>query len=554
MRVGAEYFLRPVGASQRRYEALRAYFVENMPASQVASKFGYTAGSVHQMATSLRSGKLALFTEAKPGPKGPRKATSAVRARVLTLRGKGRSITEISTVLAAEGFRLSAQSVWEILDADGLPRLPRRGRAYRAATHEPVAAQAARPLAWPQSPLALPCEHAGLLLLLPGMAELRLNELVCSAAYPDTSVFAHWQLLGTLLYAKCDRWSRSRRLGSVISDAGLAFTLGLTAMPTSAELGAYSWRVRSESNRDLLTSLVRALRRLELGTGETGFGCDFRQIRGVGSVFLAWDLARKDLIYGNADLAEVEQPRAILAFADYWKQCTGSNPGLLVFDSQVTTYAVLNELAARGVRWLCVRQRGQTELNRLAALPGDAWTSMPLPVTGGCGASRLHEDVITLKWMTSGVRQIAVGESGRDSPTLLITNDRTTPAADLVTSYADLLAIGRQAGGTTGRLDPAGTGRPFNAEVDTTLAVIASNLCRLLARLPRHQLVTPARLWSRFLDSGGTLHITGDSVTCELDPHSYHPVLVEAGFADLEVPVPWWEGRRLRYRLAGHRR
>ncbi len=441
MRVGAEYFLRPASASQRRYEALRAYFVEDMPASQVASKFGYTTGSVHQMATSLRSGELALFTEAKPGPKGPRKATSALRARVLALRGEGRSITEIAAVLAADGLPLSAQSVWEILDAYGLPRLPRQGRACRAFTDEPVAAQAARPLPWPERPLALPCEHAGLLLLLPGMAELRLDELVRSAAYPDTPVLTSWQVLGALLYAKCDRWSRRRRRGSVVSDAGLAFTLGLTAMPTEAELRAYSWRVRRESNRDLLIWLVGALRRLDLVPAETRFGCDFRQA-GMSFVFLAWDLARKDLIYANADLAEAEQSREILAFADYWQQSAGSDPGLLVFDSQVTTYAVLDELAARGVRWLCVRQRGQTELKRLAALPGEAWTSMPSPVTGGGGALRLHEDMITLKWITPKVRQIAIDEIGRAGPALLITNDRTTPAASLVTSYADLLAAG----------------------------------------------------------------------------------------------------------------
>ena len=56
MRSGAEYFLSPAGASQRRYEALRAYFVEDMPAAEVADRFGYSTASVHQMATLLRSG------------------------------------------------------------------------------------------------------------------------------------------------------------------------------------------------------------------------------------------------------------------------------------------------------------------------------------------------------------------------------------------------------------------------------------------------------------------------------------------------------------------
>ena len=82
MREGGEYFTAPATAGQRRYEGLRAYFLEEMPAAEVADRFGYSTASVHQMATLLRTGKLALFTESKPGPKGPRKVTGTVRSRV----------------------------------------------------------------------------------------------------------------------------------------------------------------------------------------------------------------------------------------------------------------------------------------------------------------------------------------------------------------------------------------------------------------------------------------------------------------------------------------
>ena len=70
MRAGADYFIRPAGPSQRRYEALRAYFVEGMPASEVADRFGYSTASVHQMATLLRTGKMSLFTDPGRDRKG----------------------------------------------------------------------------------------------------------------------------------------------------------------------------------------------------------------------------------------------------------------------------------------------------------------------------------------------------------------------------------------------------------------------------------------------------------------------------------------------------
>ena len=81
MRPGGEYFTEPEEPAQRRYEALRAYFIEELSAIEVAARFGYTPAVVHQMASELRSGKAQFFSSSKPGPKGPRK-TERIRDRV----------------------------------------------------------------------------------------------------------------------------------------------------------------------------------------------------------------------------------------------------------------------------------------------------------------------------------------------------------------------------------------------------------------------------------------------------------------------------------------
>jgi len=238
VREGAEYFLRSAGPSQRRYEALRAYFTEDMPASEVADRFGYSTASVHQMATLLRKGKLALFAEGKPGPKGPRKVTGELRARVLRLRAAGHSVTEIADALTAQGMPVSAQTCWQILEAVGLPRLPRRdeGRRGPPAKLEPVKA-AALP-GWSASPASLPCDHAGLLLLFPGIAALGLHDLVRAAGYPGTGQLSASQSIGTVLLAKCARKARVHHIGSLTDDEGLAFTLGLAALPKATLWGS----------------------------------------------------------------------------------------------------------------------------------------------------------------------------------------------------------------------------------------------------------------------------------------------------------------------------
>lgn len=40
----------------RRYEALRAYFIEDVSAAEIADRFDYPTASVHQMATLLSPG------------------------------------------------------------------------------------------------------------------------------------------------------------------------------------------------------------------------------------------------------------------------------------------------------------------------------------------------------------------------------------------------------------------------------------------------------------------------------------------------------------------
>jgi len=572
MRSGAEYFLHPAGASQRRYEALRAYFVEDMPAAEVADRFGYSTASVHQMATLLRGGKMSLFTDPRPGPKRPRKATGELRAKVLALRAAGHSVTEISAALTAEGLPVSAQTAWQILDAEGIGRLPRRdeGRRGPPARLDPV--QAARLPGWPAAGTALGCDHAGLLLLFPAMAGLGLHDLVRAAGYPSTRALSSWQSAGTLLLAKCARRARVHHIGSLTDDEGLAFTLGLTALPKATHLGTYSWRVRRDSNHQLLSGLVKALRRAGLATGEEGFNCDFHAIRHHGDdavlekhyvprrsqrtravlTFFAQDHASSEMVYANADITKAEQAKEIIAFADYWNNATGSDPGLLVFDSQLTTYKILDELTGRGINWLTLRQRGKNELTRLAALPASAWKTVTIARTGQYRKPRLHEDMIKLTGVSSKVRQIAVKNIGRDEPTLLITHDLATPARDLFTRYAERMMVENELDAYIGgfHLDALTSGVPLNVDLDTTLTVVAGNLYRLLARqLSRYENATPDRIWRHFLDATGTLHITRTGVTCALNLRSHHPVLIDAGFADLETPIPWWDGRTLRFRF-----
>ncbi len=275
MRPGAEYFVTPGEPAQRRYEALRAYFVDDAPATDVARRFGYSPATVHQLAAELRAGRTEFFRSSKPGPKGPPKS-SRVRDRVLALRAEDRSVTNIAERVSAEGTPVSAQTVWAILHAEGIERLGRPRPAGPAPRLEPVKAKAI--VDWPTG-AEMDCDHAGLYLLMPALAELGLDELIRTARYPGTKVLSSFHSVASLLLVKCSRRGRAANAFPLGADPGLGLAAGLVALPKATHLTSYSYRVKRGSNVALLEALGWACRSVGLYSGEAGFNLDFHTIR-----------------------------------------------------------------------------------------------------------------------------------------------------------------------------------------------------------------------------------------------------------------------------------
>src|SRR5665647_1704837 len=260
----------------------------------------------------------------------------------------------ISVTERSEARRTSTRSrtVWAILKSEGLERLERRSRpAGPAPRLEPAKA---RPIShWPAG-ASYDCDHAGLYLLLPAMAELGLDTLVDAAHYPSTTVLSSLHSLGSLLMLKCSRRGRVANAFPLGADPGLGLALGLTALPKATHLTSYSYRVRRASNLTLLEALGRRCREVNLYNGEGGFNLDFYTIRHHGQqvpleehyvvsrsqrtrsvlTFFAQDHASTEMVYANADLTKAEQAREVITFAEYWQRVAGTAPGLLVFDSK----------------------------------------------------------------------------------------------------------------------------------------------------------------------------------------------------------------------------
>ena len=566
-RPGGEFFAAPDTSDQRRYEALRAYLLEGLTASEAAGRFGYTAASVQSMARDFRAGRRDFFTDTKPGPKSA-PAKDAARARIIELRRAGRSAYEIAEILATEGTRLNRTGVAEVLAEEGFPRLWARPHAERGLPRREAQPRTSV-LDFAQWPERIDTKLAGLLLTIPDLVALDLPALVKAAGYPGTSVIPALSSVLSLLALKLTGTRRVSHVEELATDPGAALFAGLTSLPKATALTIYSYRLQHAKQAAFLTALDKATLTAGLATGDA-VNLDFHAVMHWGTdvalekhyvpsrsqrtrsvlTFFAEDADSHTLLHANADLAKATQNNEVLAFADHWHRVTGHDPKLLIMDSKVTTQTQLGHLTDRGITFITLRARTPKLTAALHALPASAWTAMTIARAGGKTRRVRVIDTLAAKLTKypGTLRQLAVAGLGHDEPTILITNDLTSPAKKIIERYARRMNIEQRLAESIRSfgLDALAGAVPLNVDLDVTLTVLAHTLCAALRRrLPGYATATPDTLQRRFLSTTGEILNRGNEIIVRLDRRTYSPILRQADLPTTEVP--WWSGRRLSY-------
>jgi len=241
----------------------------------------------------------------------------------------------------------------------------------------------------------------------------------------------------------------------------------------------------------------------------------------------------------------------VLAFCDHWRQLSGQDPELLVFDQKLTTQAVLAELDARGVRFMTLRMRSPTLLRHIDHLDPKVWKTVRLDRDGNYRKPQIVDETVRLSDYPKPIRQLVVSGLGRESPTVIITNHTAATAKFLLERYARRMTIEQRLAEAirSFHLDALSSSVPLNVDLDVVLSVLAGAICAALRRrLPGYQTATPDTLQRRFLQTGGVILKANDRITVRLDRRAYSPVLRAANLPD--TTVPWWGGRQLHLEYA----
>lgn len=572
-------FTAPEQVNQRRYEALRAFFVDGLSHAEAGHRFGYTRWAMVNLVREHRAGRLELFAPPRrPGPPpGAAPAKDRARGRVIELRREGLSTYEISARLAAEHTPLNRTSVGEILAEEGFGRLLRHPGEHVST----AAATPGRDTRLPRTarldfaawPARVDSAKAGLLLLVPDLVALELPALVAHAGYPGTRVVPATSWLLSLLALKLTRTRRVSHVDDLLlTDPAAALLAGLTSLPKKTALTDYSYRTSHDHQRSFLAGLDEKMIAGGLATSDDAiFDLDFHAVMHWGAdpalekhyvptrsqrsrsvlTFFAQDSGTHNLVYANADLAKATQNREVIAFCDHWHSVSGNDPHMLVMDQKVTTQPVLAELDQRGVKFLTLRMRSAALQRQINALRPADYKTITLDRSGRYNRPRVHESTVRLSNYPAAVRQFIITGLGRDTPTVIITNDTDSSAKQLITRYARRMTIEQRLAEIIRAFhaDALSSTVNLNVDLDIMLCVLAQALIAALrARLPGYATVTPDVLQRRFLETPGQIITTADTITVRLNRRAYTPVLRQADLPD--TPVPWWGGRTLRYEFA----
>ena len=561
------FFLEPLTAKQRQYEALRAYFVEQRPSKEVAHAFGYTEGAFRVLCHQFRRDpQPTFFVNPQPGPRHQPKKSDA-RAMIEQLRKQNYSVYEIAEALKEHGTPLSATAVREVLRELGFAPLPRRLDEERPDVPRPTVEAVADARAFSLEPRRFLTRCGGLFLFLPDLVQLDLAGLSRTASLPGSKMIPSAHALRAGLALKLWAIERKSHVMALVADEGLGVFCGLNRIPKKSYFSEYASRLTPTKTTAMLAAWHAALSGDQALFPAQSFDLDFHSVPYHGEhpkierhyvpkrsrrqpsilVFLAQDAEARAFCYADADLRKGEEPQAVFRFVAFWQRTHAHLPPHLVFDSRLTTYAGLARLDELGIEFITLRRRSPKILEEIRQLPPSAWRRVTLDVpTRQYRTPRVWEKTVTLA--KHSFRQLYVLDLGHEEPTVLLTNERRT-ASKLLTRYAQRMLIENAISDAVRffHVDALSSSVGMKIDFDMALLVIASGLYRRLAKRMRGYSESQARqIFRDLVDMPADVIITQREVHLRFHRRAHLPIVIASGLLDQPVAVPWWEDRLLR--------
>ena len=560
-----KFFLYPVHEWQRRYEALRASFVERLPAKIVAERFGYSVTYIHLLRHLFAHEKID-FSEPLPEGKTKRHRIDAgLRAKICNWRDHRLSAGEITQLLSEEGVEVSVRTIERVLAEEGYPKLARRSRLKLGLTVKgaqvPAVAQKIRIADVHQK--SFDCEAAGVFLFAPLIEKLNLVKVIEQAALPGTKTIPALSYVLSFVALKLIGTERYAHMSDHAFDPGLGLFAGLNVLPKCTAMSSYSYGLDSVHLLRLQQSFVKQAAKLRLyDTGiinldfhtiphfgdesvlqEHWAGSRNKRMKGALTLF-AQEATSKLILYTAADIQREESDGQVLRFLSFWKKVQRGIKPTFVFDSKFTTYAKLSELNQQAIRFITLRRRGKNMLDGIEQL--DSWKRIHIPHGKRKYPNPMvYESFITLPDYEGELRQVIVQGNGHEKPAFLISNDFTAPLELLVGNYSRRWRVENAISEAVKFFNLNALSSPILVKVhfDVIMTMIADTLYTMLAhKLRGFETCNASKIYRRFVKGKGKVTLDGQNITVTYPRRAHNPILRSVPWHRAPQCLSWLDG------------
>ena len=547
----ANFFTHPIGNWQRRYEALRASFVERLSDAVVADRFGYKTSYIRLLKHLFRTGKFD-FHEPPPDQEGKvarRRVSQEIRRKIRAWREKRLSAGEITQLLSQENIDISVRTVERVLAEEGFEKLPRRTQIKIgmtvAGTTVPDKAQIVTLTTLDGR--RFESETAGIFLFAPFITQLGLNEVVQEAGLPGTKAIPALSYLLSFLAVKLLGTERYAHVGDDHGfDSGLGVFAGLNVLPKCTAMSTYSYSLDEVHIRRLQEAFVKRAVKLGLYGGPV-VNMDFHTMPHFGDesvlekhwagarnkvlkgalTLVAQDAESKLWLYTTSDIQRCEADDQVLQFLNFWRTVRRGVAPTFVFDSRFTTYQKLSQLNNDGVKFITLRRRGEKLMQNIDM--SACWRKIHIPhVKRKFPNPLVYESNVTLRGYQGEVRQLVVRGNGREKPAFLITNDFASDLESIVGHYARRWRVENGIAEAVKFFHLNSMSSPILTKVhfDVALTMIADTLYTMLAsKLRGFEDCDAPKIYRHFIRGKGIVSVKGSNITVSFPRRSHNPIL-----------------------------
>jgi len=559
--VDTSFFTHPKLDWQRRYEALRASFVERLPAHIVADRYGYTTSYIHLLRHQFKHGKLDFTEPPAEGTTRRRRVSAEVRQKIRSWRERKLSAAEITELLLEDGVEISVRTVERVLAEEGFAKLPRRTRLKIGMTVQgaEIPDKSQKMVPDELDGLRFDSPAAGVFLFAPFLSQLGFPEIVEAARLPGSRQIPALSYLLSFLALKLLGTERYAHVGEHGFDPGLGLFAGLNVLPKCTAMSSYAYALDDVHLQRLQEAFIKqaihtglydgSIINLDFHTvphfgdesvlGSHWAGARGKVMKGALTLF-AQDAQTKLLLYTQADIQRAEADDQILAFMDFWSKVWRGVKPTLVFDSRFTTYANLSKLNEDGIKFITLRRRGSRLVENVQDIK--QWKRIHIPHGKRKYPNPLvHETTVHLRGYEGLLRQVIMKNNGREAPTFLISNDTDLAVELLVGNYARRWRVENSIAEAVSFFNLNALSSPILLKVhfDVLMTMVADTLYTMLARKLRgFEDCDAPKLFRHFVKGKGTIEVRNGNVTVVFPRRAHNPVLRSVPWNNLPCSLP----------------